>query len=192
MLLAASGGLMISFLQAAWRKGRPEPARLCRGLLGGAVASCGGAGLIDPWAAFVIGCIAGLLVQAAVVYLENKRIDDPVGAVAVHGAGGAWGVLAVGLFANGAEGVGLNGVALPVRGLFFGGAWHQLAAQVIGCVTGFVIVYVLGYACISLVQKILGLRVDLAAEANGLDWPEVGALGYQGDVEPEDEDEKKS
>jgi ammonium transporter, Amt family len=182
-LLAATGGLVISFVQAAWQKQRPEPARLCRGLLGGAVASCGGAGLIDPWAAFIIGGVAGLLVQAAMVCLERKRIDDPVGAAAVHGAGGAWGVLAVGLFANGTAGYGLNGVTTPVRGLFFSGAWHQLAAQVIGCVTGFVVVYLLGYACVSLVQKILGLRIDLADETSGLDMPELGALGYQGDAE---------
>ncbi|HEV3272712.1 MAG TPA: hypothetical protein VGZ93_11075 [Candidatus Methylacidiphilales bacterium] len=184
-LLAATGGLVISFAQAAWQKRRPEPARLCRGLLGGAVASCGGAGLIDPWAAFVIGGVAGLLVQAAMDYVERKHIDDPVGAAAVHGAGGAWGVLAVGLFANGTAGAGLNGVTGPVRGLFFGGAWHQLAAQAIGCVTGFAVVCLLGYACVSLVQKILGLRVDLADEATGLDWPETGAFGYQGDAEVE-------
>jgi Amt family ammonium transporter len=185
-LLAATGGLVISFIHAAWQRGRPEPARLCRGLLGGAVASCGCAGLIDPWAAFVIGAVAGFLVQEAMVYLERRRIDDPVGAAAVHGVGGAWGVLAVGLFANGTAGNGLNGVTPPVRGFFFGGAWHQLAAQVIGCVTGFVVVYVLGYACVNLVQKILGNRVKLADETGGLDWPEVGALGYQGDAEAED------
>jgi ammonium transporter, Amt family len=185
-LLAATGGMVISFVQASWQKKRPEPARLCRGLLGGAVASSGCAGLIDPWAAFVIGSVAALLVQAAMNYLERKRIDDPVGAAAVHGAGGAWGLLAVGLFANGSAGFGLNGVATPVRGLFFGGAWHQLAAQIIGCVTCFVVVYLLGYACVTLVQKILGNRVDLADEASGLDLPETGALGYQGDAEPED------
>jgi len=62
----------------------------------------------------------------------------------------------------------------------------ELAAQVIGCVTGFVVVYLLGLACVNLIQKILGLRVDLADETSGLDWSEVGALGYQGDIEQED------
>ena len=189
-LLAATGGLVVSFIQSAWQKRRPEPAWLCRGLLGGAAASSGCAGLIDPWAAFVIGGVAGWLVQAVMNLLEQKRIDDPVGAAAVHGAGGAWGILAVGLFANGTAGYGLNGVASPVRGLFFGGAWHQLAAQILGCITGFVVVYLLGLACVNLVQKILGNRVGLADEAGGLDLPEVGALGYQGDVEPENADGK--
>jgi Amt family ammonium transporter len=189
-LLAATGGMVISFIQAAWQRQKPEPARLCRGLLGGAVASCGCAGLVDSWAAFIIGGVAGYLVQMAVGYLERKRIDDPVGAAAVHGLGGAWGVLASGLFTSGAFGVGLNGIDVPVRGLFFGGAWHQFAAQVIGCLTIFVVVYILGYACVSLVQKILGNRVALDHEAGGLDFPELGALGYQGDAEPEADDGK--
>jgi Amt family ammonium transporter len=188
-LLAAAGGLVVSFLQASWEGRPPEPARLCRGLLGGAVASCGGAGLIDPWASFLIGGVAGALVQGAMNFLERQRIDDPVGAASVHGVGGAWGVLAVGLFANGTAGYGLNGPTIQggVRGLFFGGAWHQLAAQALGGVTCFVVVYLLGYACVSLVQKIVGLRVDLRTEIDGLDLPEVGALGYQGDADVDDD-----
>jgi len=191
-LLAATGALVVTFAQGAWQKRRPEPARLCRGLLGGAVSSCGCAGVIDPWAAFLIGGLAGALVQFAMEQLERKRIDDPVGAAAVHGAGGAWGVLATGLFANGSAGYGLNGVTGPVRGLFFGGAWHQLAAQIIGGVAGFATIYLLGWACVSLVQRILGNRADLADETAGLDLPETGALGYQGDVEPEETNGKSS
>ncbi len=144
-LLAAMGGMVASFIQASAQKKKPEPARLCRGLLGGAVASCGCAGLVDPWAGFLTGCLAGLLVQFALERMERHHIDDPVGAAAVHGAAGAWGVIATGLFANGSGGFGLNGVPQTVRGLFFGGGVHQLGAQVIGAVTGFVLVYLLGY-----------------------------------------------
>ena len=79
-----------------------------------------------------------------------------------------------------------------VRGLFFGGAWHQLVAQLLGCVTAFVVIYLLGYACVNLVQKILGNRVELAEEENGLDLSEIGALGYQGDVEVEENGNGKS
>ena len=187
-MLAAMGGTVASFIQAAVRKRRPEPAWLCRGLLGGAVASCGCAGLIDPWAAFLIGAIAGLLVQEAILFLERKRIDDPVGAAAVHGVGGAWGALAVGLFADGADGGGLNGVDSPVRGLFYGGAWHQLIAQIIGVATTFAVTCLLSYAFVNLIQIILGTRVPLAQETEGLDLSEVGALGYQGDVDPNPQD----
>lgn len=185
-LLAATGGLLISYLLATKQRRRPEPTLICRGLLGGAVASCGCSALVDPWAAFVIGAIAGLIVPGAMAILERNRIDDPTGAFAVHGAAGAWGVVATGFFANGSAGYGLNGVTGPVRGLLFGGAGHQLVAQTIGCITGFIVVFVLGYACLLIVQKIVGMRVSLEDEAEGLDWPQTGSLGYQSDAEPED------
>lgn len=185
-LLAAAAGLLISSLLAGWMKRRPEPTFLCRGLLGGAVASCGCSALIDPWAAFVIGGFAGLFVQGASAFLARRRIDDPTGAAAIHGTGGAWGVLATGLFANGSAGLGINSVDGTVRGLFFGGAWYQLAAQAIGAVTGFVVVFILGYACLILVHKIMGIRVFAAEEAAGLDLSQTGALGYQADAEQDE------
>ncbi len=188
-LLAAIGGMVATFLQAAAHRGKPEPARLCRGLLGGAVSACGCAGLVDPWAAFLTGCLAALCVQYALDQMERHHVDDPVGASAVHGAAGAWGVIATGLFANGSGGFGLNGVPQTVRGLFFGGGVHQLAAQLIGALTGFVTVCLLGYLAFNLVQKILGNRAGLDEEIGGLDLSETGALGYQGDTEPEEEAE---
>ena len=184
-LLAAISGLLVSFLVASWRRQRPEPALLCRGLLAGVISVSGCSALIDPWAAFFIGGFAGWLVYHAMTYLVRLRLDDPVGTSAVHGAAGAWGALATGIFANGSGGYGLNGVGGPVKGLLFGGAWHQLVAQFIGCVTGFVATYILGYACLVLIQKILSLRVELADEVEGLDWSETGALGYQPDLEPD-------
>ncbi|MCE0499727.1 MAG: hypothetical protein LV481_17455 [Methylacidiphilales bacterium] len=183
-LLAAAGGLLISYLAAGWWRKSPEPAALCRGLLGGAVAVSGGSALIDPWAAFVIGAVAGLVVLGAMGWLDWRRIDDPTGASVVHGAAGIWGALAVGFFANGLAGNGYNGMEGPVRGLFFGGAWHQLAAQAIGAAVGFVAIFVLGFVCFGLIQKILGTRADLVDEVEGLDWSQTGALGYQPDVEP--------
>jgi Amt family ammonium transporter len=124
-------------------------------------------------------------VERSVLWLERRRIDDPSGATAVHGAAGAWGMLATGLFANGLAGRGINGVDGPVRGLFFGGSWHQLAAQAAGVVAGLGVAFGLGYACVHLGQKILGNRVSAADETQGLDWPQVGALGYQPDFDIE-------
>jgi len=182
-LLAAAGGLLTSFFLAGWQKRRPDPALLCRGLLGGAISSAGCSPVIDPWAAVVIGGLASLLVQGALTFFEKRRLDDPVGAVATHGVGGIWGVLATGLFANGTTYQGYNGTAGAVCGLLYGGGLHQLAAQVLGAVTGFTVVFVLGYALLLLVQKILGIRVPLTEETEGLDWSQTGALGYQGEVE---------
>ena len=81
----------------------------------------------------------------------------------------------------------VNGVEGPVRGIFYGGAWHQFIAQAVGCWTIFIVVFVLAYLALHLVRKILGTRVKLPDELQGLDWPQVGALGYQPDVESSDD-----
>jgi ammonium transporter, Amt family len=186
VVLGAVGGLLATMFLYSWRRQRPTPARLTRGLLGGAVALSSGSAFFDSWAALVIGLLAGLVVDGAMAWLDRKRVDDPAGATAVHGAAGAWGMLATGLFANGTLGRGLNAVDAPVRGLFFGGAWHQLAAQLAGVVVIFATAFALGGAALLLLQKILGNRVRLADEIQGLDWPQIGALGYQPDVEPDE------
>jgi Amt family ammonium transporter len=174
-LLGAAGGLLATFFYSFYKRHRPDPAGLCRGLIGGAVA------------AFVIGAVAAAAVQGTVEMLERRRIDDPVGVVAVHGAGGAWGLVAVGLFANSSSGAGINGVSGPVRSLFFGHDGLQLVAQILGCLVCFAVVFGLGYGCVTLMQKIVGIRVDVADETSGLDLPKLGVLGYQADAEVEKE-----
>jgi Amt family ammonium transporter len=185
-LLGGVGGILTTMFLNSWRRQRATPARLTRGLLGGAVALSSGSALFDPWAALVIGLFAGLVVDGTISWLDRKRVDDPAGATAVHGAAGAWGLIATGLFANGTAGRGMNAVDAPVRGLFFGGAWHQLAAQAAGAVIIFAAAFALGGTALLLLHKILGNRVRLADEIQGLDWPQVGALGYQPDVEPDE------
>lgn len=177
-ILGASGGLFTSFVLALWHHRRPEPVVLCRGLLGGLIAVAASNALVNTWAAFVIGMLAGWLVYAGSRWLEARRIDDPTGAIAIHGIGGAWGLLAAGLFANGTAGNGLNGVEGPVRGALLSGAWLQLAAQAIGAVTLFVAVFALGAIALVLLQKLVGLRASLPDEIHGLDWPQIGASGY--------------
>jgi Amt family ammonium transporter len=104
-------------------------------------------------------------------------VDDPVGAISVHGACGAWGVLSLGLFADGAYGDGFNGVAGTVRGLLYGDA-GQFAAQCIGTLTNFVFVFVASWAFFKLCDMVMGLRVSPEVEIDGLDLPEMGALAY--------------
>jgi Amt family ammonium transporter len=186
VLLGGVGGALATVFLNAWRRQRATPARLSRGLLGGAVALSSGSAFFDSWAALVTGLLAGLVVDGTMAWLDRKRVDDPAGATAVHGAAGAWGLVATGLFANGTVGRGLNAVDGPVRGLFFGGAWHQLAAQLVGVAVIFATAFALGGGLLLLLQKILGNRVRLADEIQGLDWPQVGALGYQPDVEPDE------
>jgi Amt family ammonium transporter len=187
-LLAAAGGLAATFFLVLYRSSHKlDPIALCRGLLGGAVAISAGSALVESWAAVVTGAIAGLIVQSAVRLLDRRQIDDPVGVVAVHGAGGAWGLVALGLFANGATGGAINGVSGPVRGLLTAHDGRQLLAQIIGTVMTFGIVFLLGYAIVVLTHKIVGIRVELADETAGLDEPKLGVLGYQGDTELEKE-----
>ena len=120
-----------------------------------------------------------MLVCVAVVFIERKlKLDDPVGAISVHGVNGAWGLLAVGLFADGTYGAGTNGVAHAVTGVFYG-SWSQLAAQSIGVVTN--LLWVGGSTFVA--WKITGLltrghRVSAEVEEMGLDTPEMGVPAY--------------
>ena len=96
----------------------------CNGMLAGLVAITAPCAFVAPWAATVIGIIAGVLVCWSVEFFDKKaRVDDPCGAISVHGVCGAWGVLAVGLFADGTYGIGWNGVSMArhgVQGIFYG------------------------------------------------------------------------
>ena len=93
------------------RFGKPDPSWLANGMLAGLVAITAPCAFVSSWAAALIGAVAGVLVVVAAMFIDAKlKIDDPVGASAVHGVNGAWGVLALGLFANGTYGDGLNGV----------------------------------------------------------------------------------
>ncbi|HUL80159.1 MAG TPA: hypothetical protein VL691_23030, partial [Vicinamibacteria bacterium] len=105
------------------------------------------------------------------------KVDDPVGAISVHGTNGAWGVLALGLFADGRYGDGWNGVPGTVTGLFYG-APLQFLAEVIGTLTCFVFVFVMFYLFFKVLDAIVGNRVSTETEIAGLDLPEMGALAY--------------
>ena len=106
-------------------------------------------------------------------------IDDPVGAIAVHGVNGAWGCIALGLFADGTYGDGLNGVSGAVRGLFYGDA-GQLTAEFIGVAVNFIFVGLASLALYKILDLTIGNRVDRETEIKGLDVPEMGLEAYPG------------
>ena len=110
------------------------------------------------------------------------KIDDPVGAIAVHGVNGAWGCLALGLLADGTYGDGWNGVPGTVTGLFYGNA-SQFLAECIGVTTNVVAIGILGFIVFKLIDVTIGLRVKPAVEAEGLDLDEMGVPGYVGVVD---------
>jgi len=180
-MLAGSTGAFASMLWM-WlvRTGKPDPSMMCNGMLAGLVAITAPCAFVNAPAACLIGLIAGVLVVEAAFFIESKlKVDDPVGAIAVHGFNGAWGCLALGLFADGTYGDGWNGVAGPVRGLFYGDA-SQFVAECVGVGANVVAIGILGFVVFKLIDVVIGLRADPKAEVEGLDIPEMGVPGYVG------------
>jgi ammonium transporter, Amt family len=177
-MLASSAGAVVALFTVWWTARRPDVGVACNGLLGGAVAITAPCAFVSPPAAVLVGAVAGAVVVYTVGLLERRlEIDDPVGAVAVHGVCGAWGALALGLFADGSYGVGWNGVAGPVRGLLFGDA-GQLGAQLVGVATNVLFVFGSAYGFFRLVDRVMGNRVPQEVEWSGLDALEMGTDAY--------------
>jgi Amt family ammonium transporter len=181
MIAGAIGGLVAMFYM--WIKfGKPDPSMTANGALAGLVAITAPCAFVNGVSALVIGTVAGVLVCVAVPFIENKlKLDDPVGAISVHGVNGFWGVLALGLFADGTYGDGYNGVAGGVRGLFYGDA-SQLVAQLIAL--GVLVVFGFGVslAFFKVLDRVWGLRSSPEDELEGLDVPEMGVLAYPDNV----------
>jgi Amt family ammonium transporter len=179
--VASAAGALTSLFYVWQHHGRPDVGMACNGMLGGLVAITASCAFVTPAAAGVIGLVAGLLIVWSVGFLESRlRVDDPVGAIAVHGVCGAWGALAVGLFADGSFGEGWNGVAGPVRGLMFGDA-GQLAAQSVGVATNALVVFGMSYCLFRGIDRLVGNRVDAEVESEGLDEMEMGSEAYTRD-----------
>ena len=181
-MLASAAGAFSAMLFVWIRYGKPDPTWLANGMLAGLVAITAPCAFVGAPASVLIGAVAGVLVIVSANFLENTlKIDDPVGASSVHGACGIWGVLSVGLFADGSYGDGLNGVAGKVTGLFFGDS-SQLAAQLIGVAANLVYVGATTAAALWLIDRLVGNRVASEDEVNGLDIPEMGVLAYSDDA----------
>jgi ammonium transporter, Amt family len=179
-MLAGCTGSFGAILYMWIRYGKPDASMSGNGLLAGLVAITAPSGFVNTIGAAIIGLVAGVLVALSVEYLDRKRwIDDPVGAISVHGTCGLWGVISVGLFADGTSNYGgsWNGVNGSVTGLFYGDP-SQLVAQLIGVATLLGFVFSLSYIFNQFVDFFIGQRVSPESELAGLDIPEMGALGY--------------
>src|SRR5438105_7549232 len=179
-MLAGCTGTFGALLYMWCFKGKPDASMSGNGLLAGLVAITAPSGFVNTVGAAIIGLIAGVLVCLSVEFIDRvMKTDDPVGAISVHGANGLWGVIAVGLFADGKSNYGgsWNGVNGSVRGLFYGDA-SQLVAQLIGVVTLVGLVFTFSFAVNLLIDWVIGQRVSARAELEGLDLPEMGQLGY--------------
>jgi Amt family ammonium transporter len=190
--IAAAFGLVASMVWIMRRTGKPDPAMITNGMLAGLVAITAPCAFIDPWAAALIGLVAGVVVIEAVLFLERRGLDDPVGAVAVHGICGTLGVLSVGIFATGEYGAGWNltdsavTADTGVTGILYDPALglRQLLSQGIGVLVIWTVMFGLAFGFFKIQNALSkgGIRSSVEDELNGLDYPEMGVTAYPGDV----------
>ena len=167
--MAAAAAATATMIYTWIRYGKPDVSMTLNGVLAGLVAITAGCDMVSPAGALIIGLIAGVLVVAAVEFFDQKlKIDDPVGAISVHGICGAFGTIATGLFA-------LDG------GLFYGGGTDFLVKQIIGVVTVAIYVAVTMTIIFKILDKLFGLRVKESEEIKGLDMEEHGLLSSYAD-----------
>jgi Amt family ammonium transporter len=173
--LAASAGGLVTVFWGYRRTGKWDIGLAINGFLGGLVAITAPCYWVEPLGAAIIGAVAGIVVPLATDALEHLRIDDPVGAVPVHLACGIWGTWAVGLFATGHFGIPTPTGAdnsVPVSGLFYGGGFDQLTAQVIGNVAAILCSGILALLLMYGLRSVRGswnLRLSEEAELEGID-----------------------
>jgi Amt family ammonium transporter len=180
-ILAAVAGSFSAWMLVWKLYGKPDVSMIANGMLAGLVAITAPCAFVSPTGAVVIGLLAGLLVVGGVAFVERVlKADDPVGAVAVHGINGLWGMIALGLFADGTYGDGFNGVSGAVSGLFYGGGFGQLGAQLIACAVVLVWAFGLGWVFFKVQDKLTkgGIRSTPEDELAGLDVTEMGVLAY--------------
>lgn len=179
-MLASASGAFFAMLYMWKVYGKPDPSMLANGMLAGLVAITAPCAFVNSVAAVIIGAVAGVLVVWSVFFIERTlKVDDPVGAISVHGVCGAWGVLSLGLFADGTYGDGWNGVKGTVTGLFYGDV-SQFVAQVIDVIVNFAFVFVASFIFFKVIDILVGNRVSAEVEHEGLDVPEMGIPGYSG------------
>ncbi|CAH1215108.1 MULTISPECIES: ammonium transporter [Paenibacillus] len=171
---AAAGG--VAALLISWAVlGKSDIPSMLNGVLAALVAITGACAFVEPWAALVIGALAGIITFFTAQWFDRKGIDDPIYAFSVHGIAGMWGAISTGLFATPelAETVGVG-----QAGLFYGGGFHQLGVQLLGLVGAFAFVLVLSFIILGGMKAIMGIRVTEEEETMGLDMSEHGTYGY--------------
>jgi Amt family ammonium transporter len=173
-LAAAAGG--VSGIVTAWViLKKPDISMMLNGVIAALVAITAASGFVAPWAAVVIGIVSGVIAVVGVLWVEGLGIDDPIGAVAVHGMSGVWGTLACGLFAVPAL---ASNLATGQGGLFYTGSFHQLGIQALGLVTVGAWTFSASFGTLWVLKKTIGIRVDEEDETAGLDVSEHGMWGY--------------
>src|SRR5438445_1658668 len=173
--LAAAAGAMGGILTAWIVLKKPDVSMMLNGVIAALVAITAASGFVAPWAAVLIGAVAGGIAVVGVLGVERIGIDDPIGAVAVHGGAGVWGTLATGIFAVPILAKNLN---TGTGGLVYTGSFHQLGVQALGLIAVGVFGFGTSFAALYVMHKIWGIRVEDHVETAGLDVSEHGMWGY--------------
>jgi len=158
--LAAAAGAIVAMFTSWVKFGKPEVGMTLNGALAGLVAITAGCANVSPTSAVVIGAVAGFIVVMSVLFFDRIKIDDPVGAVSVHGVNGAWGTLAAGIF-------NIGGTSLSIIGV-----------QLLGIVACFIWTFVVAFIMFKIIAGTIGLRVSAEEEIEGLDLAEHGGVAY--------------
>jgi Amt family ammonium transporter len=165
------GGVIVSWLVIK----KPDLSMTLNGVVAALVAVTAACGFVAPWAAILIGFVAGAIAVVGVLAVERARIDDPIGAVAVHGMAGVWGTLATGIFAVPAL---AENLATGTGGLWYTGSFDQLGTQALGLVAVGAFTFTASFAALWLMKMTFGIRVEPEVETAGLDVSEHGMWGY--------------
>jgi len=163
--LASIMGGMATMFYTSLRYKKIDITMVINGILAGLVAITAGCNLVDPAFAIIIGLFAGILVDIGVAAIDALKIDDPVGAIAVHGVNGVWGTIAVGLFAS-------------EKGLLFSGSFNFFLVQVIGVLAVAIFSFATTYAVLSIMKKTVGIRISKNEEVAGIDLAVYGIEAY--------------
>jgi Amt family ammonium transporter len=173
--IAAASGAIGGILTAWIVLKKPDISMMLNGVLAALVAITAACGFVAPWAAIVIGLVSGFIAVVGVLVVERIGIDDPIGAVAVHGLSGVWGTLATGLFAMPAL---AKNLATGTGGLVYTGSFHQLGVQVLGLVAVGAFTFTASFGALWAMKALWGIRVEDSVETAGLDVSEHGMWGY--------------
>lgn len=179
--LAAAAGAVAAIVTSKIMIGKADIPAMVNGVLAALVAITAACAFVEPWAAVVIGAVAGAVTFWTSVYFERKGIDDPIYAFSVHGIAGAIGTISTGFFAS-PRLVEITGVG--EAGLVYGGGFHQLIVQVVGVLGAAVYVAAVSFIVLFLLKKTIGLRVTAEQEISGLDISEHGSYGYPEQLDP--------
>ena len=173
--LAAAAGAIAAMMTIYWLKKKVEISMVLNGVLAALVAITASCAFVEPWAAIVIGAIAGSLAIFSAIWFERRGIDDPIYAVSVHGVAGIWGTLSTGFFASPRL---VEIVGSGRAGLFYGGGLTQLGVQALGVAVSGVYVALVSWIVLFAMKKVVGIRVSKKEEIMGLDLSEHGGYGY--------------